>query len=652
MKLTSRSANIRAERTNRFRRATTLVEMLVVIVILLVGILAVLQIFPRGFQILVLARKNAQATALARDEAERLKAMSDGIPEQILPLRFGGTEEVTLPSDLGPAGQVLLADGTLEDGGGNNLGNWQINTAANRYRRIVGEAHSLTAPRRVGLAGTEFGSLVIPTFAPVDTNHPIFVNGNELAREAAIPEDLTQRGVTDLFDTRATLGDFVFVMGGAAAEQYVYLPTGLTDRGYTLAMTALVNHNGQLVRRTFRNIPVAVLAATPGADTGEYPLFRVSTAAAVATQLSGGDTVGSVLPESVRVYRAFNNVVNFSADPFEYRILDAGRGLFLFNPAAYSEYASIGGRRVPIRCSFDYSVADWRILRSDFRLSEADRSQYQLPIGNLRTHTQPGADGRIQPGFDTFDATDASQAVNASFLTLMDLDTGGTIVERDPGNAADQYVTVDKSLGVIRFRDLDAAAPRTQVDVRLPDGNIRRFDVEGRAIRALYQGRDEWSVQVLKPATTYRQTTDQPVAGEFYVGGSNGVVGGLATRIYFPPMDAGQKVTIDEIYYLDGGLRKSVRGQDFVIRYRNDGLNLPSIDLADVVASASGFDFNAAPAVRNVRGASLTVRSLYNPEFFSLGSNSATNLASLERWGRGWRKSTVQTYLQPGEDAR
>ena len=651
MNLTSRSAHGGAVRTNRLRRATTLVEILVVIVILLVGILAVLQIFPRGFQILVLARKNAQATALARDEAERLKAKPDGIPEQILPLEYGGTEEVTLPSDLGPAGQTLLADGTLVDGGGNNLGSWRYKIAANRYRRIIGEAHSITAPRRVGALGTDFGSLVIPTFAPIDSMHPVFVNGNELAVEAAIPDDLTQRGITDLFDTIATLNDFVYVMGPPTPEQYVFLPTGATDRGYTVAATALVNHNGQLVRRSFRNIPVTVNAATPGASTGNFPLFRTSVAAAVVSQLTGGDTLGSVLPESVRIYRAFQNVASFSADPFEYRVLNVERGLFLFNPAAASEYASVDGRRIPIRCSFDYSVADWRILRTECRLNEGDRAQVQLPIGNLRTHTQGGADSVPSSGFSAFDSSDTTQAAVSSFLVLMDADTGGTLVERDPGNAGDIYISVDKSLGVVKIRDL-SPAPNTQVDILLPDGNVRRFDLEGRSIRAYYQARDEWALQVLKPASVYRQATDQPVAGEFYVGGSNGVVGGLATRIYFPPMDAGQKVTVDEIFYLDGGIRKSVKGQDFVIRYRNDGLNLPSIDLADVVASASGFDFSAAPAVRNVRGASITVRALYNPDTFRIGTDTAANLASLERWGRGWRKATVQTYLQPGEDAR
>lgn len=77
---------------------STLIEVLVVIVIFLVGILAVVQIFPKGLNILVLARTNSVANALSRDQVEYLKAHVDQLPEDIvstnLPLRIWGESQV------------------------------------------------------------------------------------------------------------------------------------------------------------------------------------------------------------------------------------------------------------------------------------------------------------------------------------------------------------------------------------------------------------------------------------------------------------------------------------------------------------------------------------------------------------------------------
>ena len=48
------------------------------IVIFLIGILAVVQVFPRGFRLLLVSRNNSAATAIGRDEVERIKANPEG----------------------------------------------------------------------------------------------------------------------------------------------------------------------------------------------------------------------------------------------------------------------------------------------------------------------------------------------------------------------------------------------------------------------------------------------------------------------------------------------------------------------------------------------------------------------------------------------
>ena len=128
----------------KFRRdrGTTLVEVLVVIVILTVGILAVIQIFPKGFQVLSQTRATSQAAALVRSEAERLKNRGDRVPEAILPLNVSGSllvvDSTISPDDLGPIGDRIAQDGTLSLNG-NTIGPVSLWSGVNKFRRIVGE---------------------------------------------------------------------------------------------------------------------------------------------------------------------------------------------------------------------------------------------------------------------------------------------------------------------------------------------------------------------------------------------------------------------------------------------------------------------------------------------------------------------------------
>ena len=55
-------------------------------------------------------------------------------------------------------------------------------------------------------------------------------------------------------------------------------------------------------------------------------------------------------------------------------------------------------------------------------------------------------------------------------------------------------------------------------------------------------------------------------------------------------------------------------------------------------------------AVRRVKGASVAVRVLWNPSFWSLGSDPAENNLKFERWSQDWRRTVVETFLQRGEN--
>ena len=96
----------------------------------------------------------------------------------------------------------------------------------------------------------------------------------------------------------------------------------------------------------------------------------------------------------------------------------------------------------------------------------------------------------------------------------------------------------------------------------------------------------------------------------------------------------GRKVVIGEVYYRDGGGNlKILRDQDFVIRNTPADPLGPYVDITDVDGTATTLDFYGNPygsaygyAVRRVKGASVAVRVLWNPSFFSITSDSATNM--------------------------
>lgn len=111
---------------NRTRRnGTTLVELLVVIVVFLIGILAILQIFPGGFKVLQNTRSMAVARQLARAEMERSKSYADTMAEMILDVRYqlgAGfvdifTDANHFSNDLGHGGEGMDVNGHVISGG-------------------------------------------------------------------------------------------------------------------------------------------------------------------------------------------------------------------------------------------------------------------------------------------------------------------------------------------------------------------------------------------------------------------------------------------------------------------------------------------------------------------------------------------------------
>jgi hypothetical protein len=167
----------------------------------------------------------------------------------------------------------------------------------------------------------------------------------------------------------------------------------------------------------------------------------------------------------------------------------------------------------------------------------------------------------------------------------------------------------------------------------------------------------EWAVQVMKAPSQYSRSWDAPGVAQFYVGGSNASLSnpGNSRRIYLPWNDLGKKVSVETIYYRRTGddlnlAPREMNGQDFVISSDTDSFG-PFIDIQSVDPDAAYIDLSYyGYGARNVKGASISVRVLWNLSSFKLTGDSAENMRRFNVWMGEWRKSETETYLQRSEN--
>lgn len=650
-------------------RGTSLLEVLVVMVVLLIGILGVIQIFPGGFGVLRTTKAGTQQYRLGEEEWARIASRAEQIPEEIRTTvySFLGSTLVSIVSDPRVTMTALLpVDGDGMDNQGNvlvagataALGYWPYVSGANMTRRIIGEGGRVPAPSQTGGA---YGGLMVLQFSPIvyDPGYPLLlqVYGNDLVKRWGEPFFGRSRSYV------------YYVSDPDESNAALHIPR---DRfktfTYRLEFAAWFNNGGTEYRDVETTISVA-----PNASGGYYDVDFGALPA-----VSGFGTLLSVDWDSVRLARSFDQLADptlFTGDPYEYVLLDGRLGVLLFNPRGY-DYKELRGnnRRVPLTARVNYDVLDWRIIRDEFRVPDEANPSVKLKLDGIKVKGDDGPDQLPNRGMDVavpigngvpLGDPGSTQELD---VIVVDLQTGSVLLH-DPTNPADpnpdpnvhndylrvdparsSYV-VDKSAGFVRFLDYDRVAPGLQLRMIYPGTNTQvTVNAEGRLLRALYQARGEFAVQAMKAASRYRQSYGTPQIAEFYVGQTGNTPVGQPTRIYFPTTDGGKNVTVGEIWYTDGVSAKVLRSQNFQIQTAPADPIGPYIDVRSIDPAATAFDYSNGYAVRFVRGASLRVRVLWNPESFNVKSTSEQNWLRFNQWSRGWRQVYVESFLQKGEN--
>ncbi len=666
--------------TRRLRRhlsvaGTTLVELLVVIVVLSIGILAVLQIFPSGLRILAYNRNAEIATKLAQDEAQRFVGRSDQMPESIDPVYYQydpTSMTVKTYSDRfrRPGDYSLVNTGSLDstgnvvDSGGHTLGYWPYLSGPNLFRRVVGEGGRVPAPRQVG---GYYGGLMVLQFTPIAVNQldpgKFQIYGADMNRLLGTP----QTG-----ETPQSFHYYVQNIDQPTNANLILPADSSIQKTYRLAMAFYVSKGGTTYKKDRDDIPITVAPITGGGfytlslANGDPPINPATITGPPQNPAQGwldtGETFVSAELESIRVARQYEPILtpDTFSDPYQYKLLDQSLGLILFSDQAYNTYELRNGRRVPLEAHVNYDVYDWRVMRDEFRVPDGQVPQVKLELGNWKILGHRDVDNTVYQGLSPF-IPDGKSSSKRSDMIFMDMETGGIILPKSAtrlsGGTPLELIHVDKSVGIATFYDADNDPNNGLTGEIVYPGSTLASDINltGRSIRAMYESNGEWMTQVsMAPVQFNVSQTPDPTVSEYYVGGTQ-VGAGSATRVYFPLSSAGQRVTIDQIWYTDPTNPtplQSMNDQSFLIQTKPaDSTGLAYIDIHSVNPNASAFDTTTyGYAVSGVKGASITVRVLWNPTKFEFTTDPAQNLSNLEVWARSWRSTVAETYSRrPGE---
>lgn len=680
---------------NRSRRTagTSLVEILVVIVVFLIGILAIVQIFPGGFRLLGLTKSQSQATGLARTTIDRLKNRAEQLPDRIVPVRYvrAGGELVAIvdstrrTNDLGPT-----ADGLDQNGNlfllGDNLGPWRRASGGNMVSRIVGEGTIIPAPRPVDstISGNlYYGGLMTLQFGPTLFNPE--VAGNSPDNDVIFnvyANDLSLALGAPLADAGPFRPYQFFCDQPETAAATLHIPRLPGDVRYRLAAMVYVR-DGFGATRTIELLDYIVPVNAGPANTFAQVPLAVIVNALPTPPLAPGESFAGVEFDSIQLAPVYDRVPKANAfdlgNPYQYKLIDdlnpgvtnANMGVLLFNPSGYEYYIpTADGRRTPLTARVNYNVYDWGILRDEFRIPDGLNASVKLTLNGLKVKGNADTDGRTYQGlgFVVPNGTGGTQELD---FVVQDTETGG-IYAYNPAALGDPVQTayrVDRSSGSIIFLDRNTATAELEVTLYNPVTwtPIEISDARGRSVRVMYQSAQEFQVQVMKAASRYFGVAGIPGSGQCALG----AIGDPAqeTKLYFSNSDLGRSVSINEAFVRwdvngDGAwdeVRKVSVSGTIKAPTALDPIQLPSLDLTDVYGTTPGGtpwavswsptdETGKSPGyiVRGVRGASVAVRVLWNPQKFNLGSDSAANMTAFDRWGSNWRKSTTETYLQKG----
>lgn len=556
------------------RKGTTLVEILVVMLILLVGIMVVIQMFPLGFSVLRAAENQTIATKLAQAEIERWKSMPGNLPDGILPILVNYADapagnDIQSNQEPGPPFHDFFATSDPNQFDAGNVLN---------FRFVINEIATLPIASYFSTgAGAVYGSRYVLAFSPIeafiDPDYPdlyigLIVKSGDLQRRRASAESDTPYLRAGQYAIDYTIGAGTLGADNTQPNRsgqpvfYVAVPDTNPDHIYCISYSCWINNpstgDTQYVSRT--NVEFSPRA------NGEWQEVLVDLPEDYEVE-----EIEASSDSCARMFKRVNGSSWSSDDPYEYALADYVMGVLAFNPYArnMTEYTARGVRAITAR--IDYRIYDPRIIREDKAVPELnddpnntgtnDHIAIKLALKFILNAGDPGVigdgDATDNPDEPTFEglvrqnlgkvASSANDLLVKDSMLIIDLATGLRVSMANVG--------IDFKAGVVH---LPENANLVDLNGNTISSNI---PLVGRHLRFFYRADGDWSVQCHKAYSNYARQYDNTTDLNFCHFRLIAPAGDGLNKLLFARCDAGKNVTVDYTYIDSSGNPHKVVGK-------------------------------------------------------------------------------------------
>lgn len=530
----------------RNKRGTSLVEILVVMVVLLIGIMTLVQMFPTGFRVVRAGESRSIATRLAQAELERWKSMQANLPEAIGPCDEDFGVAINTDEFAGPP---------FEDYKKNVNGGWMLATVHNgvtryvrgnafNFRQIICETTDVPAPSFFGSGGGNlFGSRYTLAFSPIDVtrddpNDPksellgMRIKSGDLKRMVFMTADLPYLKPGN-YGIRYDL-----TQSGARTYFHVSFPKdAASQRTYYISYSYWASqNNGEPELFTVMDQAIT----TGGAwfwQWNEVDIPAPPNGYQVIALDQGSDTCARGFME---------NSGNWRTDPYEFKLVDPILGVIAFNPygKGIMEYTANGLR--PLQARISYRRYDTRIIREDKVAPQPTVPGGDISIKMALRYILNLGDPTDNPDEETYKGLINSPLATVPVpVYVVDLATGlqvQMVVTGSNNQVTDYYRDIKEAGGKLDYKTGIITLP-SEADLIEWDGTVvDHVTLPGRHLRFFYRADGDWSVQCHKACTNYVRVYN---ASDLRY---NTYLLQAPNRLIFPACQGEQTISVDYSY--------------------------------------------------------------------------------------------------------
>ena len=514
------------------REGISLVEVLVALAVFVVGILAVVRMFPGGFVTVKHSENVTLADRLAQAELERWRNKAANIPSGILPWGWNpDAGAYTVLPDTDPE-DLRDPDEPPDD--------WPAGfdmyyyTDVNKFRRIHAEATKIPAP--LSTSQWDYVSVYIMGFSPIlvdpTKNSALTIYSGPMKR-LPLPRS---RADLALSGSRQYAMDYDDYDGDGEAA-VIYVSPAAYQRDYALTYSYWLESSGEARLISVVNQPIQVPLADDVEVAQGYQAVPIPDPGNPGSLLRDNTDFIGIDRGSESLHRAFIELAlgaNWDADdPYEFQIASATAGVLLFNPAGYGYEEQTTRGKEPLTAYMDYTVLDWHIISEERKIADVINNPAD---GNVKLSLRflKQADVTTEWDGSTYGGLAPAYGLSESILAV-DMETGdvyddSSTVPAGWPSAGERVMGVNYKDGIVRFA--------------LP--------FAGHTFRIYYRAEGDWAVQTFKAYDVYRRSynlpgTMPPDYYEYYYD-SAAFNSGDDYRVYFRRCYAGSTVAVDYRY--------------------------------------------------------------------------------------------------------